>query len=658
MEKHSMKNTSNPPTDGKRQNPAYLGVISAISTAYFLYYVWWRLTYTLNPNALFVSWVLLLAETFGVLSYMLFAWMTQDISSNRRYKPPRAGLTVDILIPTFNESLEILEATMVGCRKIKYPHKTYILDDGKRAEVRQLALLLGCTYLNRPTNEHAKAGNINHALAKTAGEFIVVLDADMVPQPNFLDRTLGYFEDENLAFIQMPQEFYNQDSIQHDQEEKHWHEQSLFFRVIQPGKNYSNSVFWCGSPSIVRRKALLEVGGVATDTITEDIHTSVRLHSHGWSSFFLDEVLAYGIAPQTIKSFLVQRLRWAQGTMQLYRSSESPIWTKGLTIQQRLSYLSSFLAYFEAFQKFILIMMPVFIIMFNVFPMQVNMRTFLVRWVPYFILTILANQAGGRGYFRYFQTEKYNILKMAVFIQSTLTLFHTKDLKFKVTPKSVDNSVYKEERRTLRFYMVILGMITGAIIYGLYNTIFKPRTSLQIEVYLIAIFWAIYNALLIFIGIYEVLKKSHERKQYRFTVDLEGEIHRDGYAGEIMKVRVENLSITGASLAVEDRFLAESNKLLLHIHTETGRSIILSINKIHRQVKDRDGCIRIGVSFAAKNDVYRERLFEYLFVELPAMLPVPTRDKAGLHDLAIFQNLLRQRLDGISSEQLLEDTIQ
>ena len=626
---------------------------------YFVYYLWWRATSTLNPNALFFSWVLLLAEAFGVLSYILFAWMTQDVSSNRAYKPPRAGVSVDIFIPTYNESIEILEATMVGCRKIKYPHRTYILDDGKREEVKQLALLLGCIYLSRPTNEHAKAGNINYALAKTAGEFIVVLDADMVPQPDFLDRTLGYFEDEKLAFIQMPQEFYNQDSIQHDREEKHWHEQSLFFRVIQPGKNHSNSAFWCGSPSIVRRKALEEVGGVATDTITEDIHTSVRFHCRGWSSFFLNEELAYGIAPQTIKSFLVQRLRWAQGTMQLYRGGESPLWIKGLTIRQRLSYLSSFLAYFESFQKFILIIMPVFIIMFNMFPMRVNVQSFLLHWAPYFALTIWANKIDGRGYFRYFQTEKYNILKMAVFIQSTLTLFHTKRLKFKVTPKSVDDSVYKEERRTLRVYMVILGAITGAIVYGLYKTIFRPTTSLEMEAYLIAIFWATYNAMLIFIGINEVLGKSHERKQYRFPVNLMGEIHHSGYTGDVLKVRVDNLSITGASLTLNKKFLADDNKLLLHIHTASQKLIVLQIDKIHRQVKEADGRVHVGISFVDKQDFYRERLFEYLFVEVPAMqLPVLEEHKSTRRDLSEIQAVLRQRLGSRVSEPLLEDTMQ
>jgi cellulose synthase (UDP-forming) len=623
-----------------------------------LYYLWWRVTFTLNPGALVFSWILVLAEAFGVLSYLLFAWMTQDISSNRTQKAPRSGQTVDIFVPTYNESLEILEATMVGCRKIKYPHTTYILDDGKREEVKQLASLLGCQYLTRPTNEHAKAGNINHALAKTQGEFIVILDADMVPQPNFLDRTLGYFEDEKLAFIQMPQEFYNQDSIQHDQAAKHWHEQSLFFRVIQPGKNQSNSAFWCGSPSIVRRTALQEIDGVATETITEDIHTSVRLHSRGWSSFFLNEVLAYGIAPQTIKSFLVQRLRWAQGTMQLYRSSDSPLWIEGLTIQQRLSYLSSFFAYFEAFQKFILIMAPVFIIMFNVFPMSVQIVEFLIRWMPYFALSLLANKAGGRAYFRYIQTEKYNILKMAVFIQATLTLLSRKSLNFKVTPKSVDASVYKDERKMLRFYMVILGAITGAIIYGLFNTLIQPRGVLELEASLIAIFWAAYNAMLISIGIYEVLGKSHERKQYRFAVDLKGEIQRDGYAATSMRVQVKNLSITGASFILDGKFLAEDNKLFLHIYTPSRKMIILPIGKIHRQFKDAEGNVHVGISFSDKKDIYRERLFEYLFVDVPAMQLSLMEQRTTPQTLSTIQNMLRNRLPETAIHQLLEDTMQ
>jgi cellulose synthase (UDP-forming) len=600
-------------------HPHFLRIIAILSVAYLLYYLWWRETSTLNPNALIFSWILLLAEAFGVFNYLLFAFMTQDITPTTPHKYPRPGLSVDIFIPTYNENIEILEATLIGCNRISYPHKTYILDDGNREEVKQLAIRLGCFYIARPTNEHAKAGNINHALSKTSGEFIVVLDADTVPQPDYLDRTLGYFEDDRLAFVQLPQEFYNHDSIQHDKKMTYWHEQSLFYRVIQPGKNHSNSAFWCGSPSIVRRKALEDIGGVATETITEDIHTSVRLHSHGWSSLFVNEVLAYGIAPQTIKAFLLQRLRWAQGTMQLYRSAESPLWISGLSLKQRFSYLASFLAYFESFQKLILVLTPVYIILFDIFPMQVTAISFIRHWIPYFILTVLTNKIGGRGYFRYYQTEKYNLLKMIVFIQATLALFWKKSLSFKVTPKSVNSSVYREERKALRSYMAIFGFITGTLIYGMINLLTRTPSllGLSVESFLIAYFWTAYNAILIFVGIQEILRKHHERKQYRFQVELEGEVYNKRWLNSLAKVKLNNLSIGGVNFIADKPILRES-QLLLHFNTPSNESILLPIDTIHRQNKISRNKVVIGASFANIEFAQRERLFSYLFTELPA----------------------------------------
>lgn len=600
------------------QNSSLLRIISNLAIGYLLYYLWWRATATLNPDSLIFSWILLLAEAFGVFNYILFSWMTRDISPPNPHKQPKPGITVDIIVPTYNESLEILEATLIGCNRITYPHKTYVLDDGKREEVKQLTYHLGCHYITRPTNEHAKAGNINHALSKTNGEFIVVLDADMVPQPNYLDRTLGYFEDEGLAFIQLPQEFYNRDSIQHDKKMVQWHEQSLFYRVIQPGKNHSNSAFWCGSPSIVRRKALEDVGGVATETITEDIHTSTRLHSRGWSSLFVNEVLAYGIAPQTIKAFLLQRLRWAQGTMQLYRSPESPLWIPGLSFKQRLSYLASFLAYFESFQKFILIMTPVYIILSNIFPMNVSAISFIGHWIPYFIIAVIANKIGGRGYFRYYQTEKFNLLKMVVFIQSTLTLIWRKPLSFKVTPKSVHSSVYRDERKALRIFMGIFGFIAGTLIFGLIKLLTQDNAllSIGIESYLIAYFWTAYNAILVFVGVQEVLRRQHERKQYRFPINLEGEIYNKRWLTPMGKVQLNNLSLTGVSFTADKAFPREST-LVLHFNAPSNKPILLPIEKIHRQHKFFSNKIQIGASFASIKNTHRERLFAYLFVELP-----------------------------------------
>jgi len=588
-----------------------------VSATYMLYYLWWRATSTLNPQAPLFSWLLLAAEAFGVFSYVLFSWMSQDISPVCESHLPSPGIKVDVFIPTYNENLDILEATLTGCKRIAYPHQTYLLDDGHREEARELALRLGCHYIARPGNEHAKAGNINHALKITDGEFIVILDADMVPQPDFLHRTLRYFKDESLAFVQMPQEFYNQDSIQHDGRRADWHEQSLFFHVIQPGKNYSKSAFWCGSPSVVRRAALEDVGGVATETITEDIHTSVRLHSRGWSSLFVDEPLAFGIAPQTIQSFLLQRLRWAQGTMQLYRSAESPLWTPGLTFKQRISYLGSFLAYFEAFQKLILLTIPTLIILLDIFPMRVNVLVFLLHWLPYFGFNVLANQVGGRGYFRYFQTERFNILKMVVFIESTLALLHSKPLTFKVTPKSVDASVYQNERRALRAYFVILGVIVGTIVYGLVEVL-SGSSGLAVRAEVFAIVWASYNAGLIFSGVWEVLHRQHERTQYRFPVDLRGEIYGQYSALPQARVRIENLSLSGAGIVLSGKELPDESGLILSFDTPMHRCLVLPLARLHHRRTDPAGRQHAGVSFGTSAAFSRQPLFEYLFIDRPA----------------------------------------
>ena len=606
------------PIQQQHHNPPLLGLVTGLTGAYFLYYLWWRATATLNPEYPFMSWTLWLAEAFGVLSYLLFVWITRNVEPLSAPPLPARGLSVDIFVPTYNEDVTILEATLIGCRKIRYPHTTYVLDDGDRPEVRALAERLGCRYIARPVRDHAKAGNINHALQGTYGQFIVVLDADMIPQPEFLDRTLGYFNDEKLAIIQLPQEFYNWDSIQHASRHPTWHEQSLFFRVIQPGKNYSDSAFWCGSPAVLRRSALEDIGGVATSTITEDIHTTVLLHSRGWKTLYVNEPLAFGIAPQTIRAFLLQRLRWAQGTMQLYRSKESPLRIPGLSWRQRLSYFSSFLAYFEAFQKFILITVPILILGFHLEPMEVGVMPFLIHWLPYFSLNILANHLAGRGSFNYFKTEKYNILKTMIFIESSLTLFSSRPLKFAVTPKTVDSDVYQQERTALRWYMAIFGTLVGSMFFALGHAFILHSTAAARDMFWIALFWAGYNAYVIYMALREVLEKRHERRQYRFQIDAPGSIHGDPAFVSGIPVQMLDLSINGAGFLADQKFhIPADGRLNLKVYPDGFEGFALPIEQITYQNRLPSGKIQFGVSLADHFGTHRMRQFEYLFVHLP-----------------------------------------
>jgi len=620
----------------------YPRLLSLFAIGVMVYYLWWRATQTLNPEAIVFSWVLWAAEAFGVLNFILFSWMTWNIAPTRPYRPPKPGLTVDVFIPTYNEDLEILEATLSGCRLLSYPHTTYVLDDGRRPEVRALAQHMGCEYLTRPNNNHAKAGNINHALAQTKGEFIVVLDADMIPKPHFLERTLGYFEDEKLAFVQLPQEFYNADSIQHDQKSPVWHEQSLFFRVIQPGKNYSNSAFWCGSPSVLRRKALEEVGGVATETITEDIHTSVRLHSHGWSSYFVREPLAFGIAPQTVQAYLLQRLRWAQGTMQLYRSKESPLWIRGLSLRQRLSYFASFLAYVESLQKLAFILIPIWIMLFNVLPMQVEMETFLLHWTPYFALNVIANQVSGHGVFRYFKSEVYSFLRMIVFLQSYLVLIFRKPLKFKVTPKSVDSSVVARERRAVRIHLAIIALILISMAICLTKIYLNRTLPFPTWALFFVLFWSLYNAMVIFFGVLEVWKRHHHRKHYRFQVNFPALIQSPTLNRPIQG-RLINLSLSGARILYESEIPSAGSDFLLSFETDRYAPISVPIRKIVHQRKRANGQFEAGLWFGEVEGEIRRQLFEVLFVDLPQVEYVCGSVPLGrrlLNDLADFVDYL------------------
>lgn len=593
--------------------------VSLLTGGYLVYYIWWRGAHSLNPEAILFSVILLCAEIFGVVNFLLFAWMTQKIEEPPYCPPHKPNLTVDVFVPTYNENSDIIEATLIGCNKIRYPHKTYLLDDGNRDEARALAERFGCEYITRTNNIHGKAGNINGALEKTSGEFIVVLDCDMVPQPDFLDRTLGYFEDENLAIIQLPQVFYNADSIQHIKGKKRiWHEQQLFYRVIQPGKNHSNSAFWCGSPSVLRRKAIIDIGGVATETITEDIHTSIRLHSKGWATLFLNEVLAFGIAPQTLKSFLLQRLRWAQGTMQLYRSRENPLIIPGLTLRQRISYLASLLAYFESFQKFIFIMTPTIILLIDVFPMRVSGLDFFMRWTPYFLLSMVANRLSGRGYFDYWQTEKYNLLKMITFMQSILILLWPIPLKFKVTPKSTDNTVYKGERQELKVYFVLLGFITAVVLIELMKVLFGLGHQSENPLFtMAAMFWATYNAFIILLGIREVLSRRHERKQYRFPVTNDARIVEYNTGNTIANVKMLDVSLLGAGFVCEGDIDLVNKEIALNFLTPEGSSLSIPFNIAYqRKIQDGEKSI-IGSSFTKLDPDCRRMLMEYIYITLP-----------------------------------------
>jgi cellulose synthase (UDP-forming) len=620
--------------------PGVARTIAVAAGTYLLYYFWWRLTATLNPEALAFSIVLLAAEAQGLINAFLFGFMTWDPARRAPFRLV-PGLRVDVYVPTYNEPLSILEATLVGCQAITYPHTTYVLDDGRRAEVAALAARLGCQYLTRPDNRHAKAGNLNAALPRTSGDFIAILDADTVPQPNFLDRTLGYFADERVALVQLPQEFFNLDSVQHRPGASSggagagaavWHEQSLFYRLIQPAKNRWNAAFWCGSPSVIRRAALESVGGVAVETITEDIHTSIRLHARGWKTVYHNEVLAYGIAPQTLHAFAVQRLRWAQGAMQLLRSRENPLWIRGLTLAQRLNYFASMATYFDAYQKLIYLLAPVAILLTGVLPLRVEAWDFLAHWLPYFCLGQLANVALGRGHFRYLAVEQYNLLKMFTFLWASTALFWPRPLRFRVTPKETSEGVRALERRLLAPHLAALAVVGLAVALGMAGVLRElASTGRSRDVVVVTVFWAIWNATLLLLGVHDVLRRRYHRREFRMPIRIPALVADGG--GWSAAATAEDLTRQGASVRLPGP-LPLSHYLPQREASPVGITLLLPDGPLAvegdvvHHTPAPDGQWRLGIQFRPVGAQTRHRLVYYLFVTVPGY----GRTRAGAGD--------------------------
>ena len=320
-------------------------------------YISWRVFTTVLParGAWFeVGWVWfcfaieMLALFDAFLLYLTFL-RTSDRrgeadghEARLRALSPNQLPSVDVYIPTYNEPFDVLEKTITGALCLDYPNaRLWVLDDGRRPWLKAFCESKGIGYLARPDNAHAKAGNINHALTKTDGEFVAVFDADFVPQRNFLMRTMGFFVDPQIGIVQVPHVFYNHDPMQANLalRKSMPDDQRFFFEGIMPSRDAWNAAFCCGSNSVTRRAALRCIGDALPITsITEDMLLSLVLLRNGYITRYLCERLAYGLAPETLRAYFIQRQRWARGAMQILFQAAGPF-GRNLTLMQRLLFL-------------------------------------------------------------------------------------------------------------------------------------------------------------------------------------------------------------------------------------------------------------------------------------------------------------------------------
>ena len=592
-------------------------IVAIIAWLYGLYWLTWRWTETINWSSPVFSLVLVIAETYGLVSsglLLITVWRMK-----RRASPAAPdGLSVDVFITCYDEPLQLLRRTALGVCEIQYPHKSYILDDGKRDEVKELARELGIGYLRREGNAHAKAGNLNEALKHTNGEFILQLDADHVPLPSILDGLVGYFEDEKVAFVQSPQDFYNtSDSFTHvvnDEGRRLWEENRIFFSLVQPGKDTWNAAFFCGSCGMLRRAALEDIGGFSTLTITEDMETSIILHSRGWKSVYHGETLAYGLAPASAGQYHVQRLRWGQGSMQILRRM-NPLFQRGLDWRQRLLYFASVFTYFDGLQKLVFYASPLIFFYTGAIPVRTTDHELLIRLVPYMILTVTSFELLSRGTGWILISERYNMTKFWTYIMALSALFTTKPLKFNVTPKAEGNVPWRTYAPQLTLAILSALAIPFAAVAYHFGWIVYRVAGLASAAFFLNSLWVCWNLYFAAYVVRHSVLSRQQRADYRFLDNLPIEVLVIGDAGVAALAGMgitQDINASGLSFKSTVRFEPDT-KVQIPLNLTTGS--VTTLGTVLRAAPHRT---RFG------------EVFEYA-VRFNDDLPISTRDAIELH---------------------------
>jgi cellulose synthase (UDP-forming) len=302
--------------------------------------------------------------------------------------------SIDVFITAYGEEPDLVRRTIRAARDMELAHRTVVLDDGDNDELQRIAAEEGIDYLRRPGSLHAKAGNVNAALARTAGEYIVIFDADHVPESNFLISVLPHFQDPDVAFVQSPQSFTNDVNLVATGSAE---AQRIFYQLVCPGKNYFNAAFCVGTNVMFRRAALEEIGGIYTGSNSEDIWTSIELHKRGWKSIYVPQVLARGLAPQDVTSYLKQQLRWANGGFEVLLRGRLFKRGIGLTVDQRLQYLFTGTHYLLSMAMLTFMCLPALYLLFALSPIRADGLVWATHYLPFQAAVLLVTwlQSGG-----------------------------------------------------------------------------------------------------------------------------------------------------------------------------------------------------------------------------------------------------------------------
>jgi cellulose synthase (UDP-forming) len=473
-----------------------------------------------------------------------------------RALPPEQIPSVDVYIPPYNESQEVLEKTITGALCLDYPNfRIWVLDDGRRPWLKSFCEAKGVGYLTRPDNAHAKAGNINHALTRTSADLVAIFDADFVPQRNFLIRTVGFFEDPRIGIVQVPHAFYNYDPTQSNLalQKALPDDQRFFFEAVMPSRDGWDAAFCCGSNSVTRREALRSVGdALPTDSITEDMLLSITLLRNGYITRYLCERLAFGLAPEGLKAFFVQRKRWARGAMQILYLAAGPL-GRNLSLMQRLLFLPTHWLS-QGLMLLLTLIAPLVFLWTGTLPL-VNVTP---EAVLYYLLPMILAVAGGiwafapRHYFPFAAQVHGTFQSFKILPTVLVTLAKPFGHVFKVTPKGIDARTSDYDRPIFwTAACLMISTILGLVI----NSQSEWRIIGEAGLLPIVACWAVLNIVVLFLVCMMSLQAPVRRAEERFELDEPVWIFAAN--GALSTGRIRDISLSGAAIIADhDRALA------------------------------------------------------------------------------------------------------
>ena len=537
-------------------------------------YMYWRVTDTVG----FTNWVdaffgfgLLLAELYAFLVLLIGYFQTAWPLQRRPVPLPTDVATwpsVDVFIPTYNEPLEVVKQTVFSAMQMDWPADrlhVFVLDDGRRDEFRAFCEELGVGYLTRGDNAHAKAGNINAALAVTDSEYVAIFECDHVPTRSFLQICMGWFvRDPKLAMLQTPHHFFSPDPFEKNLDTFHVmpNEGELFYGIVQDGNDLWNAAFFCGSCAIIKREPLMEVGGVAVETVTEDAHTALKLSRKGYNTAYLELPQAAGLATESLSAHVGQRIRWARGMAQICRI-DNPLLGPGLKLGQRLCYFNAMLHFFYGLPRLVFLTAPLAYLFFSAHVFQATAAMITAYALPHLMHASITNSRI-QGRFRYsFWNEVYESVLAWYIMRPVLVAFVNPKLgKFNVTAKGgmVEQAYF--DWSIARPYLILLLLNVAGFAVGIWRMVTVGPSSEVFTTLVINMVWTAYNIILTSASLAVASETRQVRSTPRVTAALPAALRFAD--GKTLVCETDDFSQSGVGLRVpQDVSLAAGS--LVHV---------------------------------------------------------------------------------------------